>query len=411
MTYLDKNIRCLFVPVENTVESVEILTGLLKSGVNFFVRSASSLVDVPVPVFCDKVLIGHELIDNPGYRVLEGQPAADSGLVIFSSSGTTGRPKFICFRGDKLLSNAAACAERFGLSAGSKVLIPVPIAHMYGLGAGLLPALQAGAEIEVMGNTNVIRLMDRLSGSGPDVTLLTPALCRMLLQVNRSFHSGLYVSAGERINTYNYSWYEKSFGRLINLYGCTEMGAMATTPVEGDAMQQGLVRPLPGVFFRIDGGELLCRHGAGFECYLDADGIPYSGYTEDGWYATKDLGVLAGEDCLLVTGRTDHCINRLGFLVSLQEIESRIEALLAGIEQAVVLAYDAEVIAGSTLIAVCELRDGNAIHAGSARTLCRQALPAHMAPDKLYFVESLPRLGNGKPDRQSLQKLYAGVPG
>jgi len=403
-----KPVYCICVVAGNNVRFVAAIRYLLDYRINFYLAPRDIPV-VSIPGFCDKVLrleTRWELSDNAAFT----GPAPDippvSGAVFFSSSGTTGAPKYIYYTGEHLQKNAAKCIGRFGLHRGSGMLIPVPVNHMYGFGAGLLPALLARVDICLVGKSNVIKLYDMLQKFRSDLTLLTPSFCKMLLLLNKALPgSGRYLVAGDRISDEVRRHFESNYGPLINLYGCTELGAIATT-MEGEVY----MRPLEGVEMRIDADQLICRHDAAFERYVDRAGCPdHNGRLDrvTGWFRTGDRGVAGPRGGFTILGRMDHYVNRNGFLVSLPEIEAILEDLFDGIGRVILVKGEEETMMGVSLVAVAELKQGYRLEDETVRRACKEKLSGFMIPDEFVFIDSIPELANGKPDRVSLQKMIS----
>ena len=87
-----------------------------------------------------------------------------------------------------------------------------------------------------------------------------------------------------------------------------------------------------------DTQQIECRRNPGFESYVDEWGVPCGDESySDGWFATRDAGWMDGASCFKVLGRTDNCINRSGFLVSLDEVGTLVEDLCPEISRAVVI--------------------------------------------------------------------------
>ena len=293
------------------------------------------------------------------------------------------------------------------------MLVPVPVTHMYGLGVGLLPGVITGAEICLIEKNNVLKLFDKFRSFRPDTTLLTPTTCEMLLQLNKPVaKKQIFVTAGARLSRNLHESFEEKIGKLINLYGCTELGAIATSNPKSEKEEriEGALYPMNGVKVKLNKankGEIICKHPAGFDFYLDKLGhkIPF-GFTQGGWYRTRDMGKIAEDQSISVLGRTDFCVNRNGFLTSLLDIETQMEAFIQDISKVIVIADEKETIMGPNLLAFCQLKAGKSLDIHAARNICRDHLAKHIIPDEFYFVEELPKLSNGKPDRVGLKTAY-----
>jgi acyl-coenzyme A synthetase/AMP-(fatty) acid ligase len=398
-------VSCIALVAENSVRFVAASLYLLTRRINFYLCPKTSPQESAIPGFCDRILYtapSWTLSANPLFagRPLDRTPA--SGAVLFSSSGTTGAPKYIYFRSEQILDNARNCIHRFGFHPDSRVLIPVPVNHMYGYGAGLLPALLAGANICLADRSNVIRLYDLLRQFAPDITLLTPSFCKMLLLLNKDIPgTGTYVIAGDRIKEEDRRNFQSRYGQLINLYGCTELGAIATSLAGSE-----LLVPLDGVRIKIEEEQIICRHNAAFEYYVDREGNRKEDKRVEGWFRTGDRGIPVPPDSFTVAGRMDSCVNRNGFLVSLPEIETTLEKLFDGIGDIIALKGKQENLMGISIIAVIEMKKGFELNGETAKKICRDKMPRFMIPDDFIFIEKIPLLANGKPDRFLLDNTY-----
>jgi acyl-coenzyme A synthetase/AMP-(fatty) acid ligase len=404
-------IACLAMATENTVSGALMILFLLSRRINVFLLPPQAPVDKSIPVFCDRILsVDDAHPDRPILRdhaeFEDGGSTPASGAVFFTSSGTTGTPKYVRFDGENLLLNARNCLERFRYSAASKVLIPVPIGHMYGLGVGLLPALLAGASIQLIHRNNAIKFKEHQASFQPDITLVTPTVIRMLLLLPKGQkRHGIFITAGEKIAIKDFRDFESAYGPLFNLYGCTELGAVATSPDKGER-SDGLLKPLDGVEVKMDAnGQVRCRHNAPFSSYVDVRGRLPTAATEE-WFPTKDIGVAEGDGNFRVLGRLDHCVNRSGYLVSLDEVGSCLENLFRGIRQAIVMDAGSEKGLTTKLIAVCEVSEQGAFDPDAVRKICQEKLNKQMIPDEFHFIREMPRLTNGKADRALLIKRY-----
>lgn len=415
------SIHCVALFTENAVAHTLFIIYLLTKKINFFLISGYSPVHQSIPAFCDWIVqfntsvsaatdpsAGMQWQRNTAHQA-RTFPETNEGFAFFASSGTSGKPKYIRYGHTQLLNNAANIIKRFGIGTSSRVLVPVPVSHMYGMGVGWLPALTGGAGLCLIERNNIIKLIEQIAGFQPSLTLLTPAVTKMMLQLNKRIaNNGSYLTAGEKITAKTLTDFENRFGTLYNLYGSSEMGAMAVSPDEAEAQyrQEGAVYPLEGVQLVISNGEILCRHAAAFDGYVNSEGHFSSPcQAVNSWFPTNDAGLQMG-DCIKVLGRKDNCINRSGFLVSLDEMSAGIENQFPEINQAVVFEASNHENLSPTIIAICELVAGMTLDVNSLKTTCRHTMNKYLVPDEFYIVPGLPRLPNGKVDRNFLINNY-----
>lgn len=388
-------------------------------------KSAAAL-----PSFCgagllDESSAGAAPLDDPGpggFRLLRRPGSSSAGrdesesYVYLPTSGTTGAPKLVAYRPDVLCGNAANCVGRLNLTAADRVLVPVPLAHMYGLGAAFLPSVLAGATVYLLPQANLIGYLAAESAFDPTTVYLTPGFCQQLLRGRkRSRRYRLTVVAGDAFSEQAFTTWEQRHGCTVNLYGSTELGAIcAGSPDDAFLTRRDSVgAPLPGV--RVapagaaqgGGGPFPLRVWHPFGCagYADVDGTPSfpTALREEGWYATMDLGRLDSEGRLQLAGRLDDAVKRDGFLVALADVERALHAL-PGVERAVVVA-GGSTPRGRELVAFCALANGAGTTEASLRRALFGLLPAYAVPDRFLFLEQIPLTPTGKPDRAALAAL------
>jgi acyl-CoA synthetase (AMP-forming)/AMP-acid ligase II len=332
--------------------------------------------------------------------------------------GEASAPGRLFLRTSGSLGNALHCVERLRLTAEDRICLPVPIAHMYGLGAGLLPGLAAGASIDLLEGANLPRFLEREAQVSPTVAFLTPNLCTMLLR--RRTAPGHYrhvVVAGDKLKPELFETAETLFRRVVNLYGSTELGVIATADAEEARGPRSTTvgRAVPGAGIQLrpvegsqdfegEVGELWCRHPFPFLGYVDEDGQPWQGEPpfQDGWYRTKDLCRLHADGLLEVLGRTDHGVKRDGRLVMLTDLERTVERV-PGVERAIAV-LGGESLRGQRLVVFCVPRDGQPLEGDAVRTACFELLPAYAIPDEVRPLATLPLLPSGKVDRKTLRE-------
>src|SRR2546429_7698195 len=133
---------------------------------------------------------------------------------------------------------------------------------------------------------------------------------------------------------------------------------------------------------------------------------PFAPGREENLYCTGDWVTLDEKGNYLFVGRKDHMIKTRGYRVELGEIEAVIVAHSA-VEEAVVLAISDDQI-GNTIGAIVTLSDSHSVTSPELKRHCAEKLPPYMIPEEIEFRDSLPRTGNGKIDRQRLQRETIG---
>ena len=426
---------CLALECSNTLPAALSLICLLQGNYRWMLLPPGGTHEKgaelkPVPAMCQYLLRLNpassiswpqatmlDLVVNEHYQ---GEAAASPGAQLYlRTSGSMGVSKIVAHTSGKLLANARSCVERFQLTASDRVAMAVPIFHMYGLGAGFLPALLAGASIDLQEHSHVLRYFERERQFNPTVAYLTPALCAMILERRRNPRPyRVAVSAGARLKEELIRAFAAQSGPLLNLYGSTELGAIAA-PAPDDPLElraTTIGRPMAGVRLALaaqlqaatsDGApaealtdELYCRHPAGFDAYLDDYGRLMSQAAV--WFKTGDLARLDPDGSIRILGRADNRVNRDGYLVLLSDIETALETT-AAIAQIVVLVSELEGKRGQRLVAFCSLKPGMALTPEQLRAASFAVLPRYAVPDEIVILPTLPTLPSGKVDRQALR--------
>jgi len=380
-----------------------------------FFSALLKVQDVPLDDL-DGLETGLDLQPNPAFLgVPEALQVPDR--LYMRTSGSTGTPKLVVHHHDRFFENVAAGQARLELTPGDRVAIPVPLFHMYGLGAAFLPSILAGASVDLQKGANLLRYIQREQKFDPTVAFMTPIFCEMLLKGRKSPRPyRMTVAAGDRMRSETFDRYESQFGCLVKLYGSTEMGIMAAaSPQDGvDLRSHSVGLPLPGIHFKLEYpqadlgpdweglGELWCQNPMGFEGYVDSQGQPWGDQPLD-WFRTKDFGQISDSGRISVVGRCDHSVNRDGLLVFFSDVERAIDTC-DSVELSVVVAKG-ESSRGKGLVAYCIPAKGFEPVESEIRSHCFDRLPKRAVPDSIHILKSLPLLPNGKVDRQALVRL------
>jgi acyl-CoA synthetase (AMP-forming)/AMP-acid ligase II len=336
------------------------------------------------------------------------------GRLFLRTSGSMGTAKLVVHSHEGLLGNADNVRRKYGFSPEDRATIPVPIFHMYGMGAELLPALLAGASIDLQQNTNLLKYLDRERRFKPTIAFVTPNLVEMLLQGKRTpTPYRVMVVSGQRFPQDLFRAFDPLCGgRLVNQYGSSEMGAIAACEPDDpfELRLSSIGRPMPDVHLKLENieegiGELYCHHPYAYLGYMSEEGAWISRASE--WHRTGDIGRPLDNGLIEVLGRADDSVNRSGYLILLADVE-RLMATLPGIARVTVLATrEVQRIHGQQIVAFCQPTADAVPDVESIRQAALQIMPRHAIPDQIHLLNELPLLPSGKIDRQTLL-LFAG---
>lgn len=357
--------------------------------------------DAIPPAPCDAVIgatdDAHD--DAPASTVSIGWP---DGLVVLSS-GTLGTPKLIRHAHRDLLATAAMAWQRLGLAADDRVLVTVPLHHMYGLGAALIPALLAGADVHLLPKANLLGFNDALRAATPTWVFSTPHLLRTLVQRKHTPVPGCrgLVLAGDGIPPPLHAHAQQLFGRVFDLYGSSELGVIAIS----DANRPQALRALDGVHVFLADADadaeqstlvVVHPHAATHIVHEDTcRTVPRD-------WDTRDIAIFHDDGSFEIRGRADLSLNRAGKLLVLADLERTIMAW-PGVELAVAIVLDEDTIAGKA-IAVAVQPSSPDLTLDRLKQHAADTLPVFARPDRYVLVAELPRLGSGKPDRNTITK-------
>jgi len=271
-----------------------------------------------------------------------GHLGPDDPSDILFTSGTTGLPKGVVMSHRRTLRVATDWVDMTGLCADDRYLMVNPYFHMFGLKAGILACVAAGAQMLPEPVFDVDRVLTRVEREKVTVLPGSPTIYQAILdhpdrerrdlsslRVAVTGAADIPVELIRRIDD------ELPFSTVITGYGLTEAGtAAATSPGDDvETIAETVGRPRPGFEIRtVDGndadvpagepGEILLRGGSVMVGYLDDPEATARALSPDGWLRTGDIGALDASGCLRIVGRSKDMFIVGGFNAYPAEIEN-----------------------------------------------------------------------------------------
>src|SRR5438132_4328291 len=399
---------------ENNPESIAAVLGIIRAG----------MVAVPLDVQLDDKTLRHTLQDSDARAIittrkrvdriekldLKGRPklilidagqnddrswerfieteetelpavSRDDEAVLFYTSGTTGPPKGVPLSHGNIISQLDTAAEVHLITGGDRVLLPLPLHHVYPFVIGVLAPLALGLPLvlpfslsgqqllralregEVTAIVGVPRLYSalysgieaRVKSSGWiarslfGVFLAASGFLRKWLGLRggkllfRSLHKRfgenlrLLASGGSALDP-ELAWKLEALGWQVAIgYGLTETSPLLTVKLPDRSPPDSAGKPVAGVEIRIESsavekeeringhevGEVVARGPNVFSGYRNLPDKTGEAFTENGWFRTGDLGFFDGNGELHLLGRISTLIKtESGEKIQTEDVEA-----------------------------------------------------------------------------------------
>ncbi|MBA2280013.1 MAG: AMP-binding protein [Acidimicrobiia bacterium] len=360
----------------------------------------------------------------PGADPYGGDP--DDIAVLLYTSGTTGDPKAAVLRHRNLASYVISTVEFAGSDEEEAAIVSVPPYHIAGI-SSVLSATYGGRRVVHVEAFEPRVWVGLVRAEQITHAMVVPTMLNRLLDVIEQDGGGL-----PSLRALSYGGgpmplpvIERALALLpdvgfVNAYGLTEtsstiallapadhVAAFASSDPGERARLASVGRPLPGVEVSIRDafGEPV---GVGVRGEIWVRGEQVSGEylgagtgLDDGWFCTRDEGLLDEEGFLFVHGRLDDLIVRGGENLSPGEIES-VLVEHPSVEQAAVVGIPDEEWGEAVVAAVVPVA-GAAVTEAELREFVRARLRSTKTPDRIDVRTELPYNETGKLLRRALR--------
>src|SRR4051794_21841728 len=413
------------VPVNTAYTDPELEYVLTDSGAALLVAAEERAPLAGVPV-CP----GPPEADGPPPEAPE-DPSRPAFLAY--TSGTTGRPRGAILTSAALRANQEQCLALIPpvVRSDDRVLLVLPLFHVYGLNAGfgLVAATGACAVLqETFDPRGSLALMAEahvtaVPGAPPmyQAWLAAADAAGSDAELRRAFAAMRMASSGaaplpEEVWT---AMRDRAAVTVWEGYGLTEASpVVASTLATGRAKPNCIGGPLPGVELELrdtattDGehepsddhlegpGEIWVRGPNLFAGYWP-DGADGPG--DDGWLGTGDLAYRDADGDLHLADRRSDLILVSGFNVYPAEVERVLDAHPAVAESAVIGVPDPKT--GSAVRAVVVRTPGDDVSFEQLQEYAAVQLARYKVPTSVHFLPSLPHSLTGKVSRARLREL------
>jgi benzoate-CoA ligase family protein len=340
------------------------------------------------------------------------------------SSGSTGRPKGVVhLQHDALYTYLAYGRGVLGINENDIVFSPPKIFFAYGFGNSLTFPFAAGATVVLMhGRPDAEAALATIERHRPTILFGLPTLYVAMTSrpgSNRRDLSSLRlcVSAAETLSS-------ELFDEWRRRYGLTIVEGLGSTEVLHIYLSNTLTKQKPGASgMRVPGYELKLTDPGGNEVLAGESGVLWvRGQSQapcywnrpektaetmrDGWIYTGDRFRRDADGFHFFEGRADDLVKVSGQWVHPLEVE-RCLAEHPLVRECAVLAQDDENRL-KTLAAFVALRDGARRGDETTKALqqfVKERLLPYKYPRSVVYLDTLPKTGTGKIDRQALKSV------
>ena len=353
------------------------------------------------------------------------------------TSGTTGNPKGVVYshRSMVLHTFGAMMADTLGVCESDVILPVVPMFHANAWGLAHA-AVATGATMIMPGaNLSAPALVDLLESEKVTLAAGVPTIWMGVLAEleGRDVSSLRAIPCGGSAvpKTLSEGFREATGLPLLQAWGMTETSPLAAVcgikstmaHLDDDAkadIRTGVGLITPGVDFRIidtetdteqpwDGasrGELQVRGPWIARSYYNDERANQS-FTDDGWLKTGDVATCDAEGYIRLVDRTKDLIKSGGEWISSVELENEIMAHPQVAEAAVIGVTSTKW--GERAMACVVAAEGAELSSDDILTWLDGRVPKWWMPDRVEFIDEVPKTSVGKFSKKTLRERFADV--
>ena len=260
-------------------------------------------------------------LDRPPQPSSAHDIPSDAALLL-STSGTTGAPKGVLHTHASLAAGIGALTQSWEWASNDQQILSLPLFHVHGLGIGLIGALMRGVPTHIMPRFDPTSVCDAMAKGGtlfmgvPTMYVALVAHFDAQPEQAKSFQNARLCCAGSAaLSTDILRRFEEHTSQVIlERYGMSETLITVSNPLNGERRAGSIGQALPGVKWRIEGGdegELWVRGPTMMHGYWQDAAATEEAHTE-GWFRTGDRVRLDDQGYLQGNGRRANSVQKEG---------------------------------------------------------------------------------------------------
>lgn len=360
------------------------------------------------------------LLDSSAGTSVGSAISGSAAAVVLYTSGTTGKPKGAILAHDQMMLHTRHHCQLVGYTSEDKTLVCLALSNNFAFSHQMLSALHAGATLVINAAFDPAEALERIENNGITMLYMMPVMFHALNKVAAAKslpianRLRLAIVAGDTTPRVMFQQFRQIFGLdLCEGLGMTETQIYTLNPL-GEGKKLGSVgvpvgysevevqdeqgRSLPaGVI-----GQIAVRGEIVMHRYLNNPETTAQSF-RNGWFLTGDLGVFDDDGYLWFRGRQKQLIVHDGSNISPQEVEEVFYHHPSVFEVGVIGVPDE--FEGEVVHAFVALKpEAPAVSERELLAFAKEHLADYKLPERITFIESLPKSATGKIDRKVLKE-------
>ncbi len=372
----------------------------------------------------DRVLDRGKQLGSQGLNSVAAAIQMDDAVNIQFTSGTTGLPKGATLSHHNLINNAFFVGEATGIEPGSRVCIPVPLYHCFGMVMGNLGCVTHAATMVYPSESfDPLTTLETVEAERCDVLYGVPTM--FIAQLNHpefsrfdlsSLRRGIMAGAPCPIEVMKEVASTMHMSEITIAYGMTE-----TSPVSFQSSRDDLLELRVSTVGRIqphlevkivdrdgrvvphgEAGELCTRGYSVMLGYWNDQARTAEAIDSAGWMHTGDLATIDDDGYCRIVGRIKDMVIRGGENIYPREVEEYLYGH-PDIQDVQVFGVP-DTKYGEELCAWIVTKAGAVLDEEAVRSFCQSRISHYKIPRYTRFVDSFPSTVTGKVQKFAMRE-------